>query len=526
MPEILGRRHRELACGTCGACWRSPARFCGRCGAALVPARRPTVRRARPLAARAALAVLGLVSVAGLTAGLQAAGSLAEWRPPAHEVELPATVPEGRGLTGEEAAAALAPFGPDRLHCRPVGCERWWAEGAVAQATPARSGSDLVVVIDDRLATIDLRTGAERWAVPLTQVRPAAETGWELRPEELLLTADADGVAAWAPRGFVQVRAADGTERWSVTLTDTRRLWSVDLTDDRLLITAAMNSGAGPIEVVSAHDRDHGTVRWRQRVRWVYASGPEGTLVRSRDDRVVQLDPATGREAFALDVDEPRWVRAIGGYYVARADARTVLLFDPGSGDLVRAVEDVAAVADLQDGAGGIALLVSGRYGDDEATRPAHLVALGADGRVRWERTLGCCPRLTTAPAGTVAVRLTGAGPPLVFAAEDGTELAPPAWEPARELEWLDRDLLFASGSQAALVLDRAGSRIVLDGERPRVVNVEPLVVAASDGLLGVERRAAAAPPTEDGGPAPDVDGLRLGQHRAAALQAPALRRR
>jgi hypothetical protein len=525
MPGILGRRHRELACGTCGACWTSPARFCGLCGAALVQGP-PTVRRAQPIAAWTAVAVLGLACVAGLTAGLQATGSLAEWRPPAHEVELPGTVPEGRGLTGEEAAAAVAPFGPDRLHCRPVGCERWWAEGAVAQASPARSGSDLVVVIDDRLATIDLRTGAERWAVPLSQVRPAAEAGWALRPEELELTADADGVAAWVPRGFVQVRAADGAERWSVTLPDTRRLWSVDLTDERLLVTGAMNSAAGPVELVSAYDRRHGTVRWRQRVRWVYASGPEGTLVRSKDDRVVQLDPASGREAFALDVDEPRWVRAVGAFYVARADARTVLLFDPGSGALVRAVEDVAAVADLQDGAGGITLLVSGRYEDDEPTRPAHLMTLGADGQLRWERTVGCCPRLTAAPAGTVAVRLAGNGPPTVFAAEDGTELAPPAWDPARELEWLDRDLFFASGPQASMVLDRDGSRIVLDGDRPRVLNVEPLVVAASDGLLGVERSAAAAPPTEEGGPALDVDGLRLGQQRAAALQAPALRRR
>jgi hypothetical protein len=517
MPEILGRRHRELACATCGACWRAPARFCGRCGDALAQ-RPPAVRHARPVAAWVTVGVLALVSVAGLTAALQVTGSLAVRRAPPHEVELPATAPEGRGLTGEEAAAALAPFAPDRLHCRPVGCERWWAQGVVAQASPARAGSDLVVVIDDRLAALDPRTGDERWAVALTQVRPAAETGWELRPEELLVSGDADGVVTWAARGFVQVRAADGTEQWTLTLPETRRLWSVDLTDERLLVTGATNSASGPVELVSAFDRRTGTIRWRQRVRWVYASGPQGTLVRTKDDRVVQLDPSSGREAFALDVEDPRWVRAIGGFYVARPDARSVLLFDPGSGALVRPVDDVVAVADLQDGTGGIALLVSGRHGDDEP-RPSRVVALGAGGQVRWERALGCCPRLTAGPPGTVAVGMAGGGPPLVLAAEDGTELTPPAWDPASELEWLDRDLLVVTGSQAALVLDRDGSRIVLDGDRPRVLHVDPLVVAASDGLLGVERRAAA--PTADGRQSPELDGVRLGRPRVAALPVP-----
>jgi hypothetical protein len=409
----------------------------------------------------------------------------------AAEVELRSLQPGGRGLTGEEAAIALAPFDEDRLRCRPLGCERWWAGGTVAPVSPVLLADLLVVAFDHGLAALDTSTGSRRWEVPLTSLEPAPETGWNLRAAELILDADGDDLLVWAPRGFVQLREADGTDRWSVTLPETRRLWAAELADDVVLVAGAANSADGPVEVVTAYDRRHGTLRWRQRVQWVYETGPDGALVRADDDRVVLLDPATGGAAFALEVEDPRWVSAVGAFFVARADGRSTVLLDRDTGTSVRALQDVADLVELDEATGGLALLVGGRYDDPDAPRPARVEAIGRDGTTRWERPVGCCATLGSSPPGTVVVRV-GGDPPLVLAGDDGSELTPPPWHPTDELRWLSDAVLFAPGARTSLVLDRDGARIALEGDRPRIVNLEPLIVASRDGLLGIDRSAAA----------------------------------
>jgi hypothetical protein len=433
-----------------------------------------------------------------------------------------------RGLTGEEAARALAPFAADRLRCRPLGCESWWHAGGVAQVSPARVGDHLVVAFDDRLTALDTTSGLVRWAAPLETVQPDPATGWQLRAAELVLAADQDDLLVWAPRGFVQVRDQDGAVRWSITLPETRRLWGATLTDATVVVASAANSADGPIEVVMGFDRRHGTVRWRQRVRWTYGTGPDGALVRTSDDRVALLDPASGRPAFHLDVDQPRWVSARGAFFVARGDGQTIVLLDRGSGEVVLTGRDVADVADLRDGTGSVALLVVGRH-EPEDGASTRLVAIGPDGTTRWERPVGCCPTLVSSPAGTVAVRTEGGEPPLVLSAADGATLVIPT-RGGGELRWLSDDLLVTTQGDTPVLIGVHGDRIALDGAHARVVSVDPLIVASREGLLAIDRSAASPAVT----PSPKVDAEREARARAApsrerdrlAAQAPGIRRR
>jgi outer membrane protein assembly factor BamB len=493
MPRSGRRRSARMACAGCGLAWSAPARFCGRCGA---PLRRTAARRPRPRPAFDAVprtgGALGAAALVGVVVVFVALGLAGGDRPPdsAQEVDLDAVVPEGRGLSGEEADRALEPFEPDRLRCRPLGCERWWHPGGMAQVTPAHLPDGLVVAFDDRLAAIDTAAGDVRWTVPLEAVQPDPVTGWELRAAELVLSADGDDLLVWTPRGFLQVRDREGGERWSVTLPETRRLWEVELTADTVVVASSANSANRPIEVVTGFDRQHGTVRWRQRVRWTYGAGADGPLVRTADGRVARLDPATGRPAFHLDVDEPRWVSTAGAFFVARVEDRTVVLLDRATGEVVRKVENATNVADLREPAGGIALLVAGRHADEDDV-PTQVIAVDRDGSTRWERAVGCCPTLVSSPAQTVAVRKLGGEPPLVLAADDGATLdVPPAG--TGELRWLSDDLLVTTRSDPPVLVGRDGSRIALDGARARVVSVDPLVVASPDGLLGIDRSAAA----------------------------------
>jgi outer membrane protein assembly factor BamB len=449
------------------------------------------------------------VAVFGLLAAVAAALLIANGpsAPSAggERVDLPAVVPEGRGLTGEEAASALEPFAEDRLRCRPLGCERWWVARTVESVSPAVLGGDLVVAFHDGVGAIDPETGAERWMAPLASMQPDPRTGWRIRSSELVLSAGDDDLLLWAPRGFLQLRDADGRHRWSVTAPETRRLWSAELAGDVVVVASAEDHEDGAIEVVTAYDRSDGTVRWRERVRWTYDLDPDGALVRTVGDRVSSLDPSTGAVAYELETTDPRWVTSRGAFFVARVAGNETVLLDRATGTIVRTIEDVLGVADLEDGAGGIALLLSGR--SEGTTRvPVQVMAIDDDGSTRWTHDVGCCARLVRSPPGTVAARVVGDEPPIVLAAEDGSLLAPPPWDPVDGLRWLSDEVLFAPGPATSLLVDREGRRLAVDGARPRVVSLDPLVVASRAGLLGIHRSVAsealAPAPTMHAGPA------------------------
>jgi hypothetical protein len=416
-------------------------------------------------------------------------------------VDLPSVVPEGRGLTGEEAVSALEPFAADRLRCRPLGCERWWVARTVESVSPAVLAGNLVVAFHDGVGAIDPETGAERWTAPLASLQPDPRTGWRIRTSELVLSAGDDELLLWAPRGFLQLRDADGRQRWSVTAPATRRLWSAELAGDVVVVASAEDHEGGVIEVVTAYDRSHGTVRWRERVRWTYDLDADGALVRTVEDRVSSLDPATGSVAYELETTDPRWVTSRGAFFVARVAGNATVLLDRTTGEIVRTIEDVLGVADLEDGAGGVALLLSGR--SEGTTRvPVRVMAVGDDGSTRWTHDVGCCARLVRSPPGTVAARVVGDEPPIVMAAADGSLLAPPPWEPVDGLRWLSDEVLFAPGPATSLLVDREGRRLAVDGTRPRVVSLDPLVVASRAGLLGIHRSVT----SEALGPAPTLD--------------------
>jgi hypothetical protein len=488
-------------CAWCGRRWHAPARFCGRCGSVLRGTDPRAPRDAAPERVGTA-AVFGLLVV--VAAALLITNGPGTSSAGGERVDLP-LVPEGRGLTGEEAADALEPFAADRLRCRPLGCERWWIARPVESVSSAVLAGDLVVAFHDGVAAIDPATGAERWMAPLATLQPDPRTGWRIRASELVLSAGDDDLLLWAPRGFLQLRDADGRERWSVTVPETRRVWSAQFAQDVVMVASAENHEDGAIEVVTAYDRGEGTVRWRERVRWTYDLATDGALVRTVEDRVSSLDPATGAVTYELEVHDPRWVTSRGAFFVARVEGNDTVLLDRTTGTVLRTIEDVLGVADLEDGAGGIALLLSGR--SEGTTRsPVQVMAVDDDGSTRWTHDVGCCARLVGSPPGTVAARVVGDAPPIVLAAADGTPLAPPPWEPVDGLRWLSDEVLFAPGPATSLVVDREGRRLAVDGTRPRVVNLDPLVVASRDGLLGIHRsvtsEALAPAPTMHAGPA------------------------
>jgi hypothetical protein len=418
-------------------------------------------------------------------------------RPPplaAPVVELPSPAPgrQGPSLVEEQTAPAAAPTIPDRPRCRPLGCERWWTPGTVEPVSPAVLRGDLVVAFEDEVAAVDPVTGTRRWAVPLEDLQPDPATGWRVRAAELGLIGDGDDLLVWVARGFVQLRDPAGAHRWSVTMPDARRLWGAQLAGEVVLVAVAADSPDGPVEAVAAYDRDDGSLRWSQRVRWTYAIGPDGALVRDGDDRVTMLDPASGEAAFHLELEEPRWVSVLGAFFVARASGRETVLLDRETGAVVRTIPDVLAVADLREPEGGLAVLVSGSYEHPDRPQPSRLEAIGGDGRTRWVHSLGCCATLSSSPPGTVAAHLVGDDGPIVLAAADGAVLAPPIELPPDRLRWLSDELLVAAGEDTSLLVDREGARIALTGTRPRVINLDPLIVASREGLLGVDATAAA----------------------------------
>jgi hypothetical protein len=267
-------------------------------------------------------------------------------------------------------------------------------------------------------------------------------------------------------------------------------MWAAQPAGDVVIVSRAANSSAGPIEEVTGYDRRLGTARWRQRVRWTYATGAAGALVRTADDRVASLDPRTGQVAFHLTVDSPRWVAPVGALLVARVGIHEAILLDPSTGEVVREVRDVTGVADLQDPSGAIALLLAGRDDSTDA-EPARVLAVDADGSDRWVHEVGCCARLVSSPPGTVAVRIDGSEPPVLLAAEDGAVLDRPLSARPHELRWVSSEVLVAPGAATSTLLDRDGARIALDGRRPRVLHADPLIVASRDGLLALDRSAA-----------------------------------
>jgi hypothetical protein len=493
-------RRPAASCGDCGRSWPASARFCGRCGQLLRPrSPDPHRRRIAPLGlgAVAAVAVAALLTttlspdLAKLRRSGPSPGSDGTAASTDGDVTVDTRIPVGRGLAGQEAAAALSPFGEEPARCRPLGCERWWLAGEVHPVTPARLDGRLVLAMGDGVRVVDPETGTTRWTAPMSSLRPDPRTGWRLRPAELVLDASETALVIWAPRGYLQVRDVHGTERWSLTLPNTRRLWGVEATDEVVLVASATDTGAGPVEVVTAYDAGYGTVRWRQRVRWTYGLGPEGALVRDRDDRVTMLGIGSGSASYHLDVDDPRWVVHRGAFLVARVGARQVVVFDRRTGDRQRVLDDVAQVVDVGTD-GTIALSLSGWREGTEGDQPARIVAIGPDGQDRWEHEVGCCARFAGAPPGLVAVRIDGSAPPRVLDGADGTVLAPLPGGTAGEPEWLDEDLVTAADARSATLVDRSGARLVLDGDRPRVLPGEPLVATFRDGLLGLDPGAAA----------------------------------
>jgi hypothetical protein len=434
----------------------------------------------------AAPLALGLVVLAGV-------GSLGDRETPLArvvpgEVDVDGVVPAGRGLVGEEAARALAPFEDDEPRCRPLGCERWWRPAEGSPLATALVADTLVTVLRDEVVALDLEAGSPRWVVPVGAFAPDPATGWRLRTSELQLAGADDALVVYSPRGYLQLRDAAGVERWSVTQPATRRIWDVALTDDVVLVASAEDRRRGPVELVTAYDRDHGTTRWRQEVRWTYGLDEQGALVRTKEDRVVALAPRTGRPAATLAVDDPRWVATAGAFHVARVAARDTLLLDRGTGEVVRTVSDVAGLTAVGDEAGAVALLVSGQLDDDGELRPTRIEVVAPDGTTRWERPLGCCVTLLRGPPGTVAVRAARDDGPLLLDAADGQVVSAPRGLSARdEVRWLRADLVLSAGAGGRAVLTSTDGRRITVADDVRVLTADPLVVATSDGIVGLD---------------------------------------
>jgi hypothetical protein len=235
----------------------------------------------------AASAVLALVA-AGIGTGIG--------RPSPPDLSLDGSAsatPTGRGLTGAEAAQALAPFADSGLQCLPTGCERWALEADVADVAPAAVGSLVVVVLDDGIVGLHPATGELAWNADLETVQAPAGTQPQHRARELLLDTRDDGVLIWSRRGLLQVRAADGTERWTKLERREQRVWTAALAD-RVVLTTGPVRGAGATQHVTAYDRDDGRLRWSEEVTNVDHFAADLLAVRDDAGRPLRLDPATG----------------------------------------------------------------------------------------------------------------------------------------------------------------------------------------------------------------------------------------
>lgn len=457
------RPARTRRCDDCARDWPHPARFCGRCGAALAAG---TARRSRN-GSRILLFVVLALLLAGLWLAASQLGELEPGATPrpdaagAVELAVPAPRPTapaiGRSATCARASRDRGPCGPT-LHDGPLG------RAALRTAAPATA----VLTVGGEVQRFDL---------------PSREPTWRTVPfdgdADLRLRADADAVAVGRPGEVALLDPHDGHVRWRAEVGTgvAPRLPRFWLVDGHVFVLT-------PSRTVSVLDADTGAVRWS-----IEDVAPEvvpttGGLLLHRDG-VLGLWTARGPDpVWSLpgvvpvpypDPDAPPAsapVRLmVGRQLVLPATGETLDVRD-GAPSIVRVLGDLTVVL-RWPGRGQLEVL-----------------ALDRDGEVVWTRDdldLRCCLAAVVDASGDRLVLGPRTGPLVLLDRGDGgtlTELS----RPGATLEGVAGDHAIWREPDGLVGVDLTSGADVFHATG-HVRALEPLLISGPDGLVHVTPR-------------------------------------
>jgi outer membrane protein assembly factor BamB len=493
------------------------------------PETRTLPRRAIQLGTLLAVTGLAVVGLVGADVNWPTVGPVdpAVSLPDAGEVTT-----SGR-LDAEEREAALAPFDPARLACQPAGCEAWRRPiGASWHGSGALAAGQLVVAERERLLSLDVTTGEERWQLPLaSELRGEApdRRAWDEPPP---LVAGNDTLVVAVTHHGIQLVSRDGTLGWTAPLPTPAPPEWVEVTDEAIVLLhqptpdgTGADEGNGELAEPGERDDLHveefqprwhvtvldartGTQRWsRQPFEQVFPTVVPGIGLAVQEAGIGRmLDLETGAERFTFPLGDHAWLVAVGDRLVVSEPPRGFERAAPGSSWIIdaRAGEVLAefagaAIEQHLQVADQLVVLVhrTGRDGGDEGYEA---VALGPDGSRTWRQRLepdtrACCATALDLGAGRVRLASGPTTDPIVVDVSSGSRRDGDPIEleghPSTVVYQLGPDLLMErpeDGRLASTLHDGAGRRVQLSG---RGWPLAPgLPTAARDGtlLLGSDR--------------------------------------
>jgi hypothetical protein len=470
---------------------------------------------AAPVRRRLGLSLGAAILVAGLATWVAAADvrlpGFSEPSDPDVALPAPDTVPAGRGPTGPEREAALAPFVPGRFTCQPTGCELWRRPMTDWLLDPEPVAGMLAFLEAGELLAIDVWSGEVRWRTPLDRLLEAAtqaRSGWGAWGPQL--GGDADRLAVATTSG-VQVLTRHGEPLWAAEVDLGDQIHHVVVTPSSVGVASsawpdapldADDATSEPDDDVMDHDWPEppqqltvfdartGEPRWtRDDLRHTYglrSSTADVFVVQARTSAEI-LDAATGDVRAAVDTGPAGWVIPFHDLLVVHVDDAEV-------------EEEVAAVAtsrivDAADGtvrqefegylfpltvAGEVTILLRStdgpRFGRADAPPDREAIAIGPEGEVRWRLELvvedgdSCCPTVIDLGDGSVRVA-AGPGFPAVVvdaatgAVRDGDPLAAALSDETQEHRQLGAStILRRTDDGLGALFDSTGRRVDLQG--------------------------------------------------------------
>jgi len=485
-----------------------------------VPAGRRSSSRRRTIVALAlGVLTLGLVTAA---AAVGVGDGLVPDEPDP-EVALPAA--EDLTIAGQlsaEQQEALDRFDPDRLRCRPRGCERWHLR-LEQESGPVAANGRWLAVLDG--ATVRVRHVDDSGDRPGDGGRDDGtrivdhDIGWlqtrsvdgePAGPPSRIAVAD-DGTALLLWPDLLVAIDRQGRERLSIP-SSASRAWYLEARDDHVVVIGDLPPSAAPQGTdrlrITGIDLATGRTRWQRddvAPRDFIAAGLAGTTAAGS---VVLIDTRDGSTLWTRDADPNSTVQVTTGPWVVDGSAGQpdgAALLDARSGEVVANRPESSLLTPMQPvGDLFIATWVDDRTRGGRGPR-ATLVALDDTGRERWQVPLNsllrgaCCAAAIPWHDGTIAIFDPGPSDGRWFVVDARTGAR-------RDLPEQDRPqlpggaytgrvyvptdapgrLLQESFGQVAILTEDGASSLVSDDDI-EVVATDPLIVRQGRHLLRVD---------------------------------------